>query len=126
MNDSTEALIKGLADKLGTTAEHLFGIMVAHAPISGLMTILVLSAWSAALVVLFKLIQRKTSVPPETENDPHPEAEWKDEPSYLAWLLFATVAFIFAGAATCELPRAVTALVSPEYWALTEIMHQIK
>ncbi len=41
MDEQIEKLLRELAEKLGTTAEHLWGVLMRQAPISGVIGILV-------------------------------------------------------------------------------------
>ncbi|MGB4574573.1 MAG: hypothetical protein WBI79_06225, partial [Kiritimatiellia bacterium] len=50
MNEATAKLIEELAAKLGTTAEHLWGVLVRQAPISATVNAALTLAWVVALV----------------------------------------------------------------------------
>lgn len=122
MNEQTEKLIRELADKLGTTAEHLWGVLIRQAGISGTINLLVCAAWCALLVWGYKLVRRKTTVPPESEKDKYPHAEWEDEGMAIAWAIWGIGTVITALTVGCNLEYIIGALANPEYWALKQIV----
>ncbi len=122
MDEKFQQLIEVLAAKLGTTAEHLWGVLVRQAPISGAVdlvlciVIAVVTAWWVALV------KRKTTCPPETWSCQYPTAEWREEGAFLAWLT-AVIAGVLA--MVCIIGSAqgiVAAFANPEYWALKQLV----
>lgn len=122
MDEKFQQLIEVLAAKLGTTAEHLWGVLVRQAPISGAVdlvlciVIAVVTAWWVALV------KRKTTCPPETESCRYPTAEWRGEGAFLAWFT-AVIAGVLA--MVCIIGSAqgiVAAFANPEYWALKQLV----
>jgi hypothetical protein len=62
VDTKTEALIRDLAEKLGTTTEHLWGVLVHQAMIAGLVEIIVMAAWVLALFVVFRILRSNTSL----------------------------------------------------------------
>lgn len=126
MDDKTIAIINALAQKLGTTAEYLFAVLVRQAPIDGMTRLAILLGFVAAAVYLVRLVRAKTKVPPATEADPYPRAEWRDEMAVgIAWLATAFFTGVCALAAACELPGIAAAFFNPEYWALKQILRLI-
>lgn len=115
MNEATTKLVEELAAKLGTTAEHLWGVLVRQAPISGVCDALAIVAWIIGLAWALRLVRSKTK---ETDGD----AEWEDEGAFFAWLVWgitAAVVMIVAGACFGDI---VASIVNPEYWALKQVM----
>lgn len=122
MDEKFQQLIEVLAAKLGTTAEHLWGVLVRQAPISGAVdlvlciVIAVVTAWWVALV------KRKTTCPPETESCRYPTAEWREEGAFLAWLT-AVIAGVLAMVFIIGSAQGiVAAFANPEYWALKQLV----
>ena len=122
MNDKTEALIRELAEKLGTSGEHLWGVLVRQAPITGAIDLLVIVAWAFAVVWVFCLVRAKTAKPMPTEADSYPRAEWYDEGAFMAWALWAVMAMMVAVIGGVSLSETIGALVNPEYWALKQVL----
>ena len=122
MNDKTELLIRELAEKLGTTGEHLWGVLVQQAAISAVTDLLVLIGWAVILLFSFRFILRKTTTPAKTEDNMYPHPEWRDENAIAAWLIwgFATVAVIIIAGAS--LSTIIGAILNPEFWALKQII----
>lgn len=122
MDDKYQQLIEVLAAKLGTTAEHLWGVLVRQAPISGAVDLVWCIAIAAAAWWWVALTKRKTTRPQKTEDDRYPRAEWEDERMAMAWVgSLMAVAF----ALICIIASAqgiVAAFANPEYWALKQLM----
>ena len=122
MNDKTEALIRELAEKLGTTGENLWSVLVRQAPITGAIDLLVVVAWAFAVVWAFRLVRAKTTKPMPTEADRYPRAEWQNEVAFAAWALWVFMAIMVAVIGGASLSGTIGALVNPEYWALKQVL----
>lgn len=114
MDEKYAQLLETLASKLGTTAEHLWGVLVRQAPISGavdlvLCIILALAAWK-----LFAFVKRKTA---------DPQSEWRFDP--LPGVLVALVATILSALAMLHIPGIVSAFANPEYWSLKQLLSMV-
>lgn len=123
MNEQTEKLIRELADRLGTTAEHLWGVLIRQAGISGITNLLVCAAWGALLAWGYRFLRRKTTAPLATALNPHPRAEWDDQD--WIWLVFGFVVAVVALVVGCNLEQIVGSLLNPEYWALQQLLPQL-
>lgn len=55
MNNDVGELILELAERLGTTGEHLWGVLVRQAPISGAIDLTVMAAWVLAVAWAFRV-----------------------------------------------------------------------
>lgn len=125
MNDKTIALIEKLAEKLGTTAEHLWGVLLHQAPISGAVDLATVAVMVLAAVGLVRFVKGKTTKPAMTEDDRYPHAEWEDEGAGLAWL-GATIYLIITGVVVIGSAQGiVAAFFNPEYWALSHILGKV-
>jgi hypothetical protein len=114
MDDKTLQAVTALANKLGTTAEYLWGVLVKQAPLSGALDLVVLTAWAAACVWVARFVGRKTS------GD---RPEWNDEfDRGLAWIGVGIVCGLTALIGGLVFSDAMTAIVNPEYWALRQIL----
>ena len=116
MNEATQKMVEELAAKLGTTAEHLWGVLVRQAPISSLCDVLAIAAWFAGLVWAFRLVTRKTT---ENENG---DAEWGYEGVFWAWTVWGVTAGILVLVAGCSFATIVSGFLNPEYWALKQVL----
>ncbi len=120
MDEKTEALIRELAEQLGTTGEHLWGVLVRQAPITGVIDLLVLVAWAVFMVWAYRLVVRKTKDPDPEDRTVKPE--WREEGAVVAWALWGFTAAMFVIIAGVELSGIVGAIVNPEYWALKQVL----
>lgn len=114
MDDKTLQAVTALANKLGTTAEYLWGVLVKQAPLSGALDLAVLAAWVAACVWLVRFVRKNTA-----GDDP----KWDDEVGRtFAWGGVVIVCSLTALIGGLSISGAVTAIVNPEYWALRQIL----
>lgn len=122
MDDRYNVLIDTLANKLGTTAEHLWGVLLRQAPISGFIDIVqcvVLVVFAALVVILAK---NKTTIPAETNENPYPHAEWTEELAVIAWVAAMLISVIAVLCLKRSVPEIVAAFLNPEYWALKQLV----
>ena len=112
MNEATQKMVEALASKLGTTAEHLWGVLVRQAPIESACSILVLVALFVALAIGAVLIAYKAP------RDGYAAIE-RIEVLWLVWFLLLGIVMF---AAIVSTPSIVGGFVNPEYWALKEVM----
>ena len=122
MDENYRKLIEVLAAKLGTTAEHLWGVLVRQAPISGGVDLVLCVVIAVVTAWWVQLVMRKTTCPPETETNRYPRAEWKDEFAFLAWFTVFAAGVL---ALVCVIGSAqgiVAAFANPEYWALMKLV----
>lgn len=107
MNEATTKLIEELASKLGTTTEHLWGVLIKQAPISGTCDVAVLSAWLIIQILGFLWIRTKIK-----------EADDKIIP--LIACLVATLVWIAAVGSGLHI--IIASFINPEYWALKQLI----
>jgi hypothetical protein len=124
MDDKTTALIEKLAEKLGTTSEHLWSVLLHQAPISGAVDLFTVIVMVFAAVGLVRFVKDKTTKPAKTEYDPYPHAEWRDEGAILAWLITIAYLIITGAIAIGSTQGIVAAFFNPEYWALSYILNR--
>jgi hypothetical protein len=125
MDDKTTALIEKLAEKLGTTAQHLWDVLLHQAPISGGIDLVTDIVMVILAIVLMRFVKDKTTKPAKTEYNKYPEAEWEHEGAVLAWIAtavyFITTQVVVIGSAQ----GIVAAFFNPEYWALSHILGKV-
>lgn len=110
MDDKTEALLAKLAEKFGTTAEHLWAILIRQAPISSvcdLFTSAVCLAYVFWSIWYFRNHKR-------LEDKPRLSAFW------FLILGFIPACMVLYG--LCEMHVVIAGFVNPEYWALKQII----
>jgi hypothetical protein len=125
MDDKTIALIEKLAEKLGTTSEHLWGVLLHQAPISGAIKLSMVVVMVFSAVGLVRFVKGKTTKPAKTEYDQYPQAEWEGEVAIFAWLATAIYLINTGAVAFGSAQGIVAAFFNPEYWALSYILGKV-
>ena len=118
MNEATAKLIEELAAKLGTTAEHLWGVLVRQAPISATVSAALTLAWVVALVCGWRFAVRSMKLA-NKDSIMHDEVVVVRAGVIVALILasIATAVAITIGSVGC-----VSAFANPEFWALEQVM----
>ena len=98
-----EELLVKFAEKLGTTVEHLWGVLIAQAPIKATVNTL----WFAVAYGALALLWRATS-----RLDEH------DEPRFVSRMAVIGGAALVTLILATEASNIVSAFVNPEFWAL--------
>lgn len=122
MDDKTLQALTGLANKLGTTAEYLWDVLLKQAPLTGVIDLLMMAAWVIGAVVWCRFVARKTTKPKATEDNRYPRADLTDEAAFFSWASAVAVALVAGIVVTGGLATSVAALANPEYWALCQIL----
>lgn len=122
MNEQTSQLIRELAEKLGTTSEYLWQVLIKQAPISGAFNLLAIAFWVVLIVWGYRVVKRNTKKPPVTEADRYPSAQWCDEGAVIAWIIWTLAILWIAIVAGCNLEMIIASFFNPEYWALKQIL----
>ena len=110
MDDKTLMALTALANKLGTTAEYLWGVLVRQAPISAVTDIFTIAAMVIALFFLARFFVRR---PPD-----------EDFGLFFAWLFVGVFGVVIVIAAVSSIEMAIAGIFNPEYWALMKIMRR--
>lgn len=121
MNDKTLDLLTSLADKFGTTAEHLWGVLVKQAGITACLCFTESIALIVALLWLFHFIKTKTTKG-APDNYGRSQAEWDEDGAGIAWCIGGILGIIMFCCAISDMSTAITAAFNPEYWALKQIL----
>jgi len=115
MNEQQTELLRELAAKFGTTAEHLWGVLVKQAPISSTVDLLVIAGWMVLLGIGAFLIRKNTK--------PDPDGGYRDdELKMIMWTVWGLCFFVFTSVAGCSMALIISGFFNPEYWALQQIM----
>lgn len=122
MNEGNLKLVEQLAQKLGTTAEYLWGILVKQAPISATIDLIYFVIIVISGIILFK-IHQYLGKETETTNSIYCEkGENVAVPMVIAamiWVICFIICFFSIG-------NIINGFFNPEYWALKEILDSCK
>lgn len=122
MDYNTIQVLTTLANKLGTTAEYLWGVLLKQAPITGVIDMAIMAGWVLMAVMWCRFVLRKTTAPKPTNEDRHTYADWTEEAAFFSWLSAVVLAMMAALIVTSYFATTAAALVNPEYWALRQIL----
>lgn len=119
MNEQTEKLLSELAEKLGTTAEYLWEVLVKQAPVAGIGEVLSLVAGFVTLSVIsfvFLKLYKKY-----TEGSSYSIGDGDVFVGMITFLVgMVWVAFFFIS--INSITNIITCFTNPEYWALKQIL----
>lgn len=112
MDQNTQQLIEKLAEKLGTTAEHLWEVLIRQAPITSAIELAMDAMLLVATYQLWKFLWN------------HP---WKYEEYGCTKELTLGAAAVFTAiliiSIALSIPSIFAGFLNPEYWALQQIIH---
>lgn len=111
MSKETDALLAGLAETLGTTVEHLWGVLLVQAPIDGAVSLicnllLVLMLVGCASLTWYKIRQ----------------GDWQQDAAIGAVLGTGVLAVFTFLVVASSAQGIVAAFFNPEYWALMQLL----
>lgn len=115
MNEQTAKLIADLATKLGTTADHLWSVLVKQAPIDAASDCVVIVASAIGIVIVAKGGEKLAK---HSDNLPEAAAVF----SFLLLFCFGVVAIIALIAGLCSCGDIMAGFFNPEYWAFRHIV----
>lgn len=127
MNNELNIALALLATKLGTTTEHLWGVILRQVPVNaafdmlGGIVFIVLTAWWVHVVWRNTMIEL-----PDPEYPRVQRAKWYAEGAVLAWGSALVAIFISCTLISCGAPKWIAAFTNPEYIALKEVLSFIK
>lgn len=118
-------LIEQLAQKLGTTTEYLWGILVQQAFINSVITL-----FQFLLIGLFGYAILKTHkyLLSERRHGKYIRTGYSHygDPAEITMIIMSVLFVILAVAGFFELPDLVNGFLNPEYWALNKILNTVK
>ena len=115
MNKETQELIERLSEKLGTTADHLWGVLIKQAPIQAIIDGITMAALIVLSILALKLFKDKYKKLWDTDAEPLVIVAGL----FTAMLVVATIIIVCT-----TFDTTVTAVFNPEYWALKQIIHK--
>ncbi len=111
MTPQIEKLITELATKLGTTAEHLWGVLVKQAPIEAAVSLgIILAVWS--LTALLSFFTWKTYNKGDGDSDMFC-------PLIIISVILGIISLIVTG---CTMGVVFSGFLNPEYWAIKQLI----
>ncbi len=110
MSEKLENALMELAAQLGTTVEHLWGVLVRQAQVEGVLAVLTLTAIGAVGYGLYRLTKKYWCKTGQGETEVLLVGAW------VLGVIFAAIPAAFA------VHTLATSLVNPEYWALQRIL----
>jgi hypothetical protein len=109
MSDELQKKLAELALKLGTTADHLWRVLIAQAPLSSTVYFAYLAAVAAGAVAIWKLGMKHSN-----------------KPIWYGSKIAAAIMFLVALVMLGDLSTALAGFFNPEYWALQDLITLIK
>lgn len=114
MNEQAEKLIRDLAEKLGTTVEHLWDVLLRQAPIDSSAKLIGVAVAAVLFVITWFRIQKFPN-----EKNSYDFFSWRE---VAVGILIAT-SLLLAYLGVQEIPLILAGFFNPEYWALRQIIH---
>lgn len=117
MNEATTKLIEDLAAKLGTTVEHLWGVLIRQAPMSCAFELLSTAGEVAVLAWLTRWLWKQP--PAESCKDDEFFA-----PRFIrgAFWIMIGILWLVAFGTLGNIGLYVSGFTNPEYWALKQLL----
>ncbi|MBV5347541.1 hypothetical protein JZU46_04920 [bacterium] len=122
MNDNTTKLLEQLAQKLGTTAEYLWSVLVKQAFVSAITDLIYVVIILFAGYGLFRLHKLFSKV---EENGDCIYEDYEDVTIKPMIIVTSIWAFLFI---LCffSIGNIINGFINPEYWALNEVLDAFK
>lgn len=115
-------MLKSLADKLGTTVENLWEVLMKQAPIAAVTETVICAVFGLAVFASYRLVRKKTKRPSATDADKFPRAEWEEDAAFAGWLVTVLLVIPFLIQLREAAVTVSTVALNPEYWALHELL----
>jgi hypothetical protein len=125
MNEQTAKLLEQLANKLGTTSDYLWSILLKQAPIDATVTLLqtlflFIVGWG-----LWK-VHKKLLTKPKGQ-DYYESYYQKYDINAAVLMVFVTIGWgIMMIIYFCSFDSIISGFFNPEYWALEEILNSLR
>ena len=113
-------LLSMLAAKLGTTVEYLWTVLIKQAAISGVQNLI----WG--IICIVPIILWVYYFRYFLKNKEEIKRKYDDELHIIGLSVSLIVSLVFLALFAECINTAITAFINPEYWALKEILSQLK
>jgi len=124
MNEQTTKLITDLASKLGTTTEYLWGVLIKQALYSAITDLAFLIFSVIYGFVLYKVY--KWLCEPVDEGGRYTRFDEHEDNVVMPFAIASIIFIVFLIVNIINFPNIIAGLFNPEYWALHEILKQLK
>ena len=114
MNEKTEQLIRELASKLGTTVEHLWGVLVKQAPIEAATNLGCFLLFGVILGLIYRYAKKLFAKQHRSDGE--------DAVLAICCAAFVIVGVVFLLLFVSEVSMITAGFFNPEYWALKQII----
>lgn len=121
MNDQTTQLIEKLAQKMGTTSEYLWQLLLSQAPISATLNLVYLLIAVASVATLIRLHIKFSN--DENKYSYYNMDDKLGIPMTVACILVSIYTFVCL---ICCPEAIITGYLNPEYWALDRVLSALK
>lgn len=127
MNEQTVQLLNGIAAKLGTTTEYLWGVLLKQAPIDAAIDLAIILFWVGLFYFTGKTAKKYEANITEPDGTWMREEERKKEKSGVSTLVviaayFGLCAVIYG---VFSFQNIINGFFNPEYWALQQILSKM-
>ena len=122
MNEQTTKLISDLAAKLGTTAEHLWDVLIRQAPIASTVNIVCFVVMLTAIPICIKWLT--WSVKKGDDADYDEEIVYFVQAFIAGAIGFVSLLGVLFGIGSMSM--TIAGFFNPEYWALHEVLSHLK
>lgn len=131
MDKETLDLLQQFAAKLGTTADHIWAILVRQAYVEFWADMVPYAIWVAWLVTVYKYLPRllrwlDERVKAGKEKDRFYSLDGKEFAAAAAAIIAVVLSIAFTVIAVCNIPSEIVKVLNPEYWALQQILQAVK
>lgn len=117
MNNETASLLNKLADKLGTTAENLWAILLHQAPVDATVTLIQSVIFLLTPFIVYKVHRRIEKM----------EYGYGENDAYgILMILSAIVSVVLVIIVICSISTIINGYLNPQYWALEKILDTLK
>jgi len=123
MNTEMEKLIEHLAQKLGTTTEYLWGVLINQAKISAITDLFYLFFTVIGGILLYRLHKYFSK---EREPYGHSYYYTKEELVTIPMGILTVFWFFIAIFSFMSIGNIINGFFNPEYWALDQILNLVK
>lgn len=115
-------LLTALAEKLGTTVEYLWSVLLKQAYIEGILNIIYCIITIIIFIVSYKYAKYFSSKWKEWNDNYEAEEIF---PTIILVILIVSTLIVLGMTIFQFIPTAITTFNNPEYWALKEILKQL-
>lgn len=128
MKPDIESILAAIAMNIGTTVEHLWGVLIKQSTISAISDFITCTLWIIGFVYLFKgvkkLINKRIVI--DKYGDEVIKRDIDEAIVWIIWTCMIVVSLIMVISVTLSIENIINASFNPEYWALEKILSLIR